>query len=277
MALARAKQKTKGEAAAEAAAEAKPRFETLRAVLWAAVIALAIRSFVVEPFKIPSGSMIPTLLVGDYVLVNKFAYGVRLPVTGALLFGGSAPARGDVVVFRWPDDPRQDYIKRVIGLPGDRIEVKDRRLFINGQLVDRIDEGAWTPPEGESGAQGAIQRFRERNPEGVEYTVLQLQREPTFPGQSDGPWIVPDDRYFMMGDNRDNSRDSRMWNHPFVSPEQIKGRAFMVHWSWVLASAEQAPRSFIGDLLFTVWRVITFQVEEIRWERIGQRVAGTAD
>jgi signal peptidase I len=260
-----------------AEAEAKPRFETLRAVLWAAVIALAIRSFVVEPFKIPSGSMIPTLLVGDYVLVNKFAYGVRLPITGTLLFGGDTPERGDVVVFRWPDDPRQDYIKRVIGMPGDRVEIKDRRLFINGQLVDRIDEGLYSPPPGEHGAPGAVERFRERNPEGVEYTVLQNQREPVLPRQNDGPWLVPDGQYFMMGDNRDNSADSRVWRHPFVTPEQIKGRAFMVHWSWVIASAEQAPRSFIGDLFFTLWRVVTFQVEEIRWGRIGHSVSGTAD
>jgi len=273
--MARTKSGEKDEPAATE--KEKPRFETLRAVLWAAVIALAIRSFVVEPFKIPSGSMIPTLLVGDYVLVNKFAYGVRLPVTGTLLFGGSAPERGDVVVFRWPDDPSQDYIKRVIGLPGDRIEIKDRRLFINGQLVDRVDEGPWTPPPGELGAPGPIERFRERNPEGIEYTVLQARREVAFPSQNDGPWIVPDGHYFMMGDNRDNSRDSRMWDHPFVSPEQIKGRAFLVHWSWVITSAEQAPRSFIGDLVFTVWRVITFQVEQIRWNRIGHRVAGTAD
>jgi signal peptidase I len=274
--MARAKSREKDEAGAPAAAE-KPRFETIRAVLWAAVIALAIRSFVVEPFKIPSGSMIPTLLVGDYVLVNKFAYGVRLPVTGTLLFGGGAPARGDVVVFRWPDDPRQDYIKRVIGMPGDRIEIKDRRLFINGQLLDRIDEGAYAPPGSAAAAPGAIERFRERNPEGVEYTVLQLRRDPSMPGQSDGPWIVPDGQYFMMGDNRDNSRDSRMWTHPFVTPEQIKGRAFLVHWSWVITSAEQAPRSFIGDLFFTLWRVVTFQVEEIRWGRIGHSVSGTAD
>ena len=275
--MAKAKNKGRGdEAEATTEVEAKPRFETLRAVLWAAVIALAIRSFVVEPFKIPSGSMIPTLLVGDYVLVNKFAYGVRLPVTGTLLFGGSAPKRGDVIVFRWPDDPRQDYIKRVIGLPGDRIEVIDRRLFINGQLVDRVDEGSYTPPKSEH-MPGAIERYRERNPEGVEYTVLQLQHEAALPGQNGGPWIVPEGQYFMMGDNRDNSRDSRMWNHPYVTPEQIKGRAFMVHWSWVITSAEQAPRSFIGDLVFTAWRVLTFQVEEIRWRRIGHSVSGTAD
>ena len=261
----------------EASSPAKPRFETLRAILWAALIALAIRSFVVEPFKIPSGSMIPTLLVGDYVLVNKFSYGVRLPITGTLLFGERPPARGDVVVFRWPDDPSQDYIKRVIGLPGDRIQIIDRRLWLNGQLVDRIDEGEYAMASNESPGSGSAARYRERNPEGLEYTVLQAPGQIAGPADRRGPWLVPEGHYFMMGDNRDNSRDSRLWDHPFVSPEQIKGRAFMIHWSWVVASAEQAPRSFIGDLFFTLWRVVTFQVEEIRWGRIGSKVGGPAD
>ena len=255
----------------------KPRFETLRAVFWAAVIALAIRSFIVEPFKIPSGSMIPTLLVGDYVLVNKFSYGVRLPITGTLLFGARAPARGDVIVFRWPDDPSQDYIKRVIGMPGDRLQIIDRRLWLNGKLVDRIDEGDFVFPALEAGEPPVAERFLERNPEGLEYTTLQAKGDVAGPADRRGPWIVPEGHYFMMGDNRDNSRDSRLWQNPFVSPEQIKGKAFMIHWSWVVASAEQAPRSFVGDLFFTVWRVVTFQVEEIRWGRIGHRLGGRAD
>ena len=258
-------------------AAAKPRFETLRAVFWAALIALAIRSFVVEPFKIPSGSMIPTLLIGDYVLVNKFSYGVRVPITGTLLFGERSPARGDVVVFRWPDDPSQDYIKRVIGLPGDRIQIIDRRLWLNGQLVDRIDEGEYVFAAREPGGPGVMERYLERNPEGLEYNVLQANSGIAGPADRRGPWLVPEGRYFMMGDNRDNSRDSRLWENPFVSPEQIKGKAFMIHWSWVVASAEQAPRSFIGDLFFTLWRVVTFQVEEIRWGRIGHSVGGRAD
>ncbi len=263
--------------AQEDAAPAKPRFETLRAVFWAALIALSIRSFVVEPFKIPSGSMIPTLLIGDYVLVNKFAYGVRLPFTGTLLFGERAPQRGDVMVFRFPDDPNQDYIKRLIGLPGDRIQIIDRRLWLNGKLIDRIDEGEYVSPADEPGGAFASVRYLERNPEGAEYTVLQSSGE--HPGRADlrGPWLVPEGRFFMMGDNRDNSADSRLWQNPFVSPEQIKGKAFMIHWSWVIASADQAPRSFIGDLLFTVWRVVSFQVEEIRWGRIGHRISGRAD
>jgi signal peptidase I len=275
MAKASGKTGTRADEPVEAAA--KPRFETLRAIFWAALIALAIRSFVVEPFKIPSGSMIPTLLVGDYVLVNKFAYGVRLPITGTLLFGESPPERGDVMVFRWPDGPSQDYIKRVIGMPGDRIQILDRRLWINGQIVDRIPDGEYTFPGDDGGRPHAVDRYLERNPDGVEYTILQAKG--SSPGQADqkGPWVVPENRYFMMGDNRDNSLDSRMWRNAFVSPDQIKGKAFMIHWSWVVASAEEAPRSFIGDLLFTLWRVVTFQVEEIRWDRIGHPIDGRAD
>ena len=272
--------------AEEAKAEAKeggaegerPRFETLRAIFWAALIALAIRSFVVEPFKIPSGSMIPTLLVGDYVLVNKFAYGVRLPFTGQLLIPVGKPKRGDVMVFRFPDDPSQDFIKRVIGLPGDRIEMRDRRLTINGALVERTAQGEYHYPTGDVTEPPSAERFLEKNPEGVEYTVLQWEPE-SLAGRPEptGPWVVPEGEYFMMGDNRDNSADSRRWRHTFVSPEAIKGKAFLIHWSWVIAPNDRAQRSFIGDLLFTLWRVVTFQVEEIRWHRIGHLVSGPAD
>jgi len=174
--------------AKEASAE-RPRFETLRAIFWAAVIALAIRSFVVEPFKIPSGSMIPTLLVGDYVLVNKFAYGVRLPFTGQLLIPVGTPQRGDVMVFRFPDDPSQDFIKRVIGLPGDKVEIRDRRLTINGKPVEDTPQGEYRYPAGDMTEPPSAERFLEKNPEGVEYTVLQWEREtlagrpePTAPG-----------------------------------------------------------------------------------------------
>jgi signal peptidase I len=256
--------------------ETRPRFETLRAIFWAALIALAIRSFVVEPFKIPSGSMIPTLLVGDYVLVNKFAYGVRLPFTGQLLIPVGEPKRGDVMVFRFPDDPSQDFIKRVIGMPGDRVEIRDRLLYINGTLVEDTPQGEYLYPAGDNSEPRVAQRFLERNPEGVEYTVLRFTPESAPRMEPTGPWIVPAGAYFMMGDNRDNSADSRRWRHSFVSPEAIKGRAFLIHWSWVIAPNDHEQRSFLGDLLFTVWRVVTFQVDEIRWSRIGHRVAGPA-
>lgn len=249
-------------------------YETLRAVLVAAAIALFIRSFLVEPFKIPSGSMIPTLLVGDYVLVNKFSYGVRLPFTGTLLLDAGKPKRGDVMVFRFPDDPSQDFIKRVVGLPGDRVAIRDNRVWVNGQPVDRVPDGEFTYTDVATRREIHAQRFTERSADGAEYTVIH-----TRPGASrrDGPWVVPEGRYFMMGDNRDNSQDSRLWREPFVRADQIKGRAFLIHWSWVVSYGSSRNRSFLGDLAHTLWRVVTFQVEEVRWHRIGRAIRGHAD
>ena len=181
------------------------------------------------------------------------------------------------MVFRFPDDPSQDFIKRVIGMPGDRIEIRDRLLYINGVLVKDAPQGEYVYPSGDDSPPRVAERFLETNPEGVEYTVLRFTPESRAAHGADGPWIVPEGHYFMMGDNRDNSADSRRWRHSFVSPEAIKGRAFLIHWSWVIASHDREQRSFIGDLFFTLWRVVTFQVEEIRWGRIGHRVAGPAD
>jgi signal peptidase I len=248
--------------------------ESLRAIFWAVLLALAIRSFLVEPFKIPSGSMIPTLLVGDYVLVNKFAYGVRLPFTGKLLMPVGQPQRGDIMVFRYPDDPSQDFIKRVVGLPGDRIEIRDERLWLNDQIVDLIPDGTLADPA--VSPRGPTDRFIERNPDGREYSVLYVQRPGFAPLPTrGGPWVVPEGQYFVMGDNRDNSQDSRMWRNHFVRADQIKGRAFRIHWSWVV---EQGPpdRNFVVDLLHTLWQVVSFQVEEIRWNRIGRSLDGLA-
>jgi len=181
------------------------------------------------------------------------------------------------MVFRYPDDPSQDFIKRLIGMPGDKIEIKDRRLYVNDKLVERDPQGEYKYPKGDLSEPPSAQRFLEHNPEGVEYTVLQFDPENLRGPEPTGPWIVPEGEYFMMGDNRDNSADSRRWRHTFVTPEAIKGKAFMIHWSWVIAPNDRAQRSFIGDLFFTLWRVVTFQVEEIRWNRIGHRVSGQAD
>ncbi len=248
--------------------------ETFRAVFWAALIALGIRTFVVEPFKIPSGSMIPTLLVGDYVLVNKFTYGIRLPFVHREVLDLSDPRRGDVIVFRYPDDPDQDFIKRIVGMPGDRIQIRDDRLYVNGELVDRIDDGGFGYTNTYGQAVDA-RRYLERNPEGVEYTVIRTRLRDR-PGAG-GTWIVPEDRYFMMGDNRDNSADSRSWKNEFVREDQIKGRAFCIHWSWRIDSGPQPDRGFVADLLHTLWQVVTFQIEEIRWDRIGRALDGHAD
>ena len=215
------------------------RFETVKALVLAVVLALGIRSFLFEPFKIPSGSMIPTLLVGDYIVVNKFAYGVRMPITGSLLIPVGEPKRGEVVVFRYPDDPDIDYIKRVVGVPGDRVEVRRGRLFLNGQPVDRVKEGDFSYMDYQQHRRVTRERYREINEDRVEYTIIHDPRSSGIGSRRH--WIVPEGKYFMMGDNRDNSRDSRLWTHPFVSSDQLKGRAILVHWSF--RSPETLARS----------------------------------
>jgi signal peptidase I len=250
-------------------------FETVRALALAVLLALGIRSFLVEPFKIPSGSMIPTLLVGDYIIVNKFAYGVREPFSGRQLFPVGKPERGHVVVFRYPDNPSIDYIKRIVGMPGDSVEMREGRLWVNGQPIDRIAEGEYRYHDYAQSSEVVKRRYRELALGGVEYTVIRNLR-PIALGPS-RQWTVPAERYFMMGDNRDNSRDSRLWDNPFVRPDQIKGRAIRVHWSWVVGPVGGAERGFFADLVNTLWRVITLQVKEIRWNRVGRSVDGLAD
>jgi signal peptidase I len=252
----------------------KPKGETYRAFLIAAVLALGIRTFILEPFKIPSGSMIPTLLVGDYILVNKFAYGIRMPFTGQKLIPFGEPTRGDVVVFRFPDDPRLDFIKRVVGVGGDTIEIKDGRVYVNDELVDQRADGTFTYTEygRGAGAEKTANRFIERNHEGDEYTILRLANADLVQQK----WTVPEGKYFMMGDNRDNSADSTKWNNTFVSEDQLKGRAFLIHWSWVVDGGHSED-GFVEDFVHTLVKVVTLQVDEIRWGRMGRRVDGLAD
>jgi len=181
-------------------------------------LVLVLRSFLVEPFQIPSGSMEPGLVKGDFILVNKFAYGLRLPVLGTKFVSIDDPARGDVMVFVPPHDPRY-FIKRVIGLPGDQIRYSNKKLFINGVLVDEKLVGAY--PEGAP----KVMAYQENDYIIQEYNGI--------PSRGDGQWVVPEGHYFMMGDNRDNSGDSRFWG--FVPDENIVGKAFAVwmHWeSW---------------------------------------------
>lgn len=239
----------------------------MRAFAFAIVLAIVIRSFVIEPFKIPSGSMIPTLLVGDHIFVNKFSYGVRLPVTGRLLAPVGEPRRGDVLVFRYPDDPSQDFIKRCVGLPGDVVEIRDDRLWINDRLVDRIEQGEFVYTDYEREREVRVRCYEERPEEGVAYPIL-IDTRRRHVGRR-GPWTVPEGRYFMLGDNRDSSRDSRFWREPFVRADQIKGRAMFIYWSWVVSRGPQQERGILGDLLFTLYRVVTLQIEDVRWSRTG--------
>ncbi|PWW38238.1 signal peptidase I [Chromohalobacter israelensis] len=190
------------------------------------LIVLVLRSFVVEPFQIPSGSMRPTLKVGDFILVNKFTYGLRLPVINTEILDLGEPERGDIMVFRFPDDPSVNFIKRVVGLPGDRIRYEDKQLYVNGQPVAKsvTDDDADDAP-GE-------RQFEERLG-GVAHAIY---NNPQDPGPQMREVVVPDGQYFMMGDNRDHSNDSRYWG--FVPEENIVGEAFAVwmHWDGGLPS-----------------------------------------
>ncbi|KVN54269.1 signal peptidase I [Burkholderia stagnalis] len=194
-----------------------------------------VRSFVVEPFKIPSGSMVPTLLVGDFILVNKFDYGLRMPVTNTKLTQGRALERGDVVVFRYPKDESVDYIKRVIGLPGDTVAYQDKQLTINGKPVPETA----LPDYFDDERQNYAKQFEE-SLDGRKNAILNNPAVPPFVmGAYDYPYRdnctynsrgvickVPAGHYFMMGDNRDNSADSRYWG--FVPDKNIVGRAFFI-------------------------------------------------
>ena len=208
--------------------------ETIRVIFHALIIAVVIRTFLFQPFNIPSGSMEATLLVGDYLFVSKYSYGYShysLPFSPPLFSGrilGSPPQRGDVVVFRLPRDDSTDYIKRVIGLPGDRIQMIHGVLNINGEPVkrERIDDFVETT---EGGNAPPVRRWRETLPNGVSYTTLDLYDEGFW--DNTGVYVVPPSDYFMMGDNRDNSQDSRTSQVGFVPFENIVGRAEIIFFS----------------------------------------------
>lgn len=187
---------------------------------------LVLRSFLFEPFKIPSGSMIPTLLVGDFILVSKFSYGVRLPVVHTKILDTGSPERGDVAVFRFPQDPRLDYIKRVIGLPGDTVTYENRQFTVNGELMVTNDPRHYISPIDEREVTGSVQRTESIN--GAEHEILEFPNE--FPKRS-GTIVVPEGHYFMVGDNRDRSNDSRFWG--FVPEENLVGEAkyIWMHWN----------------------------------------------
>ncbi|MEC9005544.1 MAG: signal peptidase I [Nitrospirota bacterium] len=192
--------------------------EYTEAIIIAMLLAFTIRVFVVQAFKIPSGSMIPSLLIGDHILVNKMAYGFQLPqdcefdvsfppmicYSSKLLIEFDRPERGDVIVFRYPENEEKDFIKRIVGIPGDIIQIRDKVISVNG---DPLDDKAWAQRTDPGIIDGHI-----------------------TPRDNLNPITVPDDSYFVMGDNRDQSLDSRFWG--YVKIHKIKGRAFLVYWSW---------------------------------------------
>ncbi len=188
------------------------------------LIVFLLRSFLAEPFRIPSASMMPTLLIGDFLLVNKFAYGIRIPVINKKIIELGEPKRGDIVVFRFPKDPAVDYIKRVIGLPGDKLVYKDKRLTINGTPVNQASLGIYQGV-GQGQDMTGNEHFEE-NLTGVEHSILVRNGSPTV----EFTYVIPAGNYFVMGDNRDNSNDSRYWGT--VPEENLVGKAFFIWMSW---------------------------------------------
>ena len=202
---------------------------------------LILRSFIAEPFRIPSGSMMPTLLVGDFILVNKFAYGLRLPSINKKVVDIGSPERGDVVVFRYPKDPRVDYIKRTIGIPGDTISYRDKILTINGVPISQVGVGKYVGVGSgleQTGWAKSIESIGE-----AEHAILKNPRAPDMPAGCHvlrpGTITVPEGHYFVMGDNRDNSNDSRCWG--FVPEENLVGKAFAIWMNWDSGRSEFLP------------------------------------
>lgn len=203
------------------------------------LIVLLIRSFLFEPFRIPSDSMMPTLLDGDFIFVNKYAYGLRLPVVNQKIVSIGEPKRGDVIVFRLPSDPATNYIKRLVGLPGDRISVRGRQVYINGEPMRLELQGRYEGPRN-TGVQANAQLGVE-DLDGVKHQVLHI------PGRNAGDYdnVVPPGHYFFMGDNRDNSRDSRFSEVDMVPERNLVGKAVRIWLNWDLPEAPLWSR--IGD------------------------------
>ncbi len=214
-----------GGAAAAATAYQTPKIvEYARSFFPIFLIVLVLRSFVAEPFRIPSGSMMPTLLIGDFILVNKFGYGIRLPIADTKIIELGSPERGDVIVFRSPEDPATPFIKRVVGLPGDRIAYYNKVLYVNGEAAEQVILGNFSGTGSGTSMSGAS--LRKENLDGHVHEIL------VQPGASlfNFKMVVPEGNYFVLGDNRDNSRDSRFWGT--VPDELLIGRAFLIWMSW---------------------------------------------
>lgn len=222
----------KGEPGEETKPDAKAakepwHIETCKSFFPILLIVLILRAFVAEPFRIPSGSMMPTLLHGDFILVNKFTYGIRLPVLHAKIMDTGAPRRGDVAVFRFPVNPADDYIKRIIGLPGDRIEYRNKTVFVNDRPMQQASNGVYRGT-GSNSVMNGIPVFSE-DLEEIRHDVMITYPRYNIPIVE----VVPENHYFVMGDNRDHSSDSRNWG--FVPEENLVGRAFLVWMNWDFA------------------------------------------
>lgn len=220
-------------------------WDNLKQIVAAIIMAFLIKTSIVEAYKIPSQSMEDTLLVGDFLVANKFVYGAQLPLVSWRLPALSKPERGDVVIFIYPRDGQTKFIKRCIGLPGDTIEIKDKQLFINGKPQDLPDHGKFID-----------NRIMERNIGG------RNSRD------NYGPFVVPPDSYFMMGDNRDNSSDSRFWG--VVPYQNILGEALVIHWSWnddKYPSPEVEPADPLSVPRMFLYNAAHF-FQKVRWDRL---------
>ena len=200
------------------------------------LVVFVLRSFIAEPFRIPSGSMLPTLHIGDFILVNKYSYGIRLPVVNKKVIDIGEPQRGDVVVFRYPKDEETNFIKRLIGLPGDRIEYRQKRLTINGKEVDVQEMGEFSGLE--AGEPGLLADMLEENLAGRNHKILWDEggNNAVF------EFTVPEGQFFVMGDNRDHSNDSRYWG--FVEDRLLVGKAFFI---WFNYNKGSINWSRVGD------------------------------
>ncbi|MBY5993487.1 signal peptidase I [Ferrimonas balearica] len=245
-----------------------PVAENCRSVFPVLALVLILRSFLYEPFQIPSGSMMPTLLVGDFILVEKYAYGLRDPVWRHKFMETGEPARGDVAVFKYPEDPRVDYIKRIVGLPGDRVIYRNKRLYVQPACAEGVEpcpqmqEVARVPESVGDFFQSGIplERYRESLGE-VNHDILvnPARRDPSQAyfgqrGHRPGEWVVPEGQYFAMGDNRDNSTDSRYWG--FVDESLLVGKAVFI---WTSFEFERRADSALPSWIPT----------GIRFDRIG--------
>ena len=233
-------------------------WDNTKQFLIAIVFALLIKTSIVEAYKIPSSSMEDTLLVGDFLLANKFVYGARIPLTNLRMPAIHDPRRGDVVIFTWPGDGVTKYIKRCVATPGDTVEVRDTLLFVNGQPQVRPKRSKFIDVDagGRHNTKG--------NADGRE------------PRDAFGPYVVPVDHYFMMGDNRDNSYDSRFWGP--VSRDAILGEAMLVHWSWYEPSKDDSDYNSLGSPDVSIsdplsvprlfWFNVVHFTQKVRWDRL---------
>jgi signal peptidase I len=219
--------------------------EYFESIVIAVILALFVRTWVVQAFKIPTGSMENNLLIGDHLLVNKFVFGPTLSSFDRALLPVREIRRGDIVVFKYPDEPERDFIKRVIGLPGDTLELRSKKVYVNGQPLDEPYVHFLTPAS-----------------DGSEFTSMDVR-------ERYGPVTVPPDQYFVMGDNRDNSQDSRYWG--FLPRAHVKGKALMIYWSYE-SGRDDYVEDGLGATIRRLFSVVTHFFTRTRWERLFHQI-----